>query len=53
MPMLGSIPRILPMLPMIFSVPKPYNLIWQGAIVFYNNIWKVPGPIRVIAAVFL
>ena len=34
------------------SAEKPYNLIWQGAIVFYTNIWKVPGPIRVIAAVF-
>lgn len=34
------------------SAEKPYNLIWQGAIVFYNNIWKVPAPIRVIAAVF-
>lgn len=34
------------------SAEKPYNLIWQGAIVFYNNIWKVPAPIRVIASVF-
>ncbi len=32
--------------------PKPYNHIWQGAIVFYNNIWKVPAPIRVLASMF-
>lgn len=31
---------------------KPYNKIWQGGIVFYNNIWKVPSPIRVLSAVF-
>jgi len=30
----------------------PYNHIWQGAVVFYNNIWKVPAPIRVIASVY-
>lgn len=29
---------------------KPYNLCWQGGINFYNNIWKVPAPIRVLAA---
>lgn len=34
------------------SAERPHNLIWQGAIVFYNNIWRVPPPIRVIAAVF-
>lgn len=31
---------------------KPFNKIWQGAIVFYNNIWKVPAPVRVLAAMF-
>ena len=31
---------------------KPYNKIWQGAVVFYNNIWKVPGPVRVLSAMF-
>lgn len=31
---------------------KPYNTIWQGAIVFYNNIWQVPAPIRVLASMF-
>lgn len=31
---------------------KPYNVIWQGAIVFYNNIWRVPSPVRVLAALF-
>lgn len=34
------------------SHPQPYNQIWQGAIVFYNNIWKVPAPIRVLASIF-
>jgi hypothetical protein len=31
---------------------KRYNKVWQGGIVFYNNIWQVPGPIRVLASVF-
>lgn len=31
---------------------KPFNTIWQGSIVFYNNIWQVPTPVRVLAAVF-
>lgn len=34
------------------TAEEPYNVVWQGAIVFYNNIWRVPAPIRVIAAVF-
>ncbi len=34
------------------SVKKPFNCIWQGAIVFYNNIWQVPAPIRVLASMF-
>lgn len=34
------------------SRPKPHNTIWQGAIVFYNNIWQVPAPIRVLASMF-
>lgn len=29
-----------------------YNRIWQGSIVFYNNIWKVPAPVRVLSAIF-
>ncbi len=32
--------------------PKPYNRVWQGAIMFYNNIWEVPAPIRVLASSF-
>lgn len=28
---------------------KPYNKFWQSATVFYNNIWKVPAPIRIIS----
>lgn len=31
---------------------KPFNKIWQGGIVFYNNIWQVPSPIRVLASIF-
>ena len=34
------------------STDSPYNKIWQGAVVFYNNIWKVPPPIRVLASMF-
>lgn len=29
--------------------PRRYRRIWQAAIVFYNNIWRVPAPIRVLA----
>lgn len=29
-----------------------YNKVWQGGIVFYNNIWQVPAPVRVMASVF-
>ena len=31
---------------------KPFNRIWQGSIRFYNNIWEVPAPIRVMASIF-
>lgn len=31
---------------------NPFNKIWQGNIVFYNNIWQVPAPIRVLASMF-
>lgn len=31
---------------------KPYNHMWQGGIVFYNNIWQVPAPVRVLASIF-
>lgn len=34
------------------TIDKPYNHIWQGGIVFYNNIWEVPTPVRVLAAIF-
>ncbi len=34
------------------NLDKPYNVIWQGAVVFYNNIWRVPAPVRVIASMF-
>ena len=32
--------------------PKRYRRIWQAAIVFYNNIWRVPAPIRVLATLW-
>jgi hypothetical protein len=28
---------------------KPYNKFWQSAIVFYNNMWQVPAPTRIIS----
>lgn len=34
------------------TTAKPFNRIWQGGVVFYNNIWKVPAPIRVLSSVF-
>lgn len=34
------------------TVEKPYNKIWQGGIAFYNNIWEVPSPVRVLSAIF-
>jgi len=34
------------------SSKDPYNRVWQGGIVFYNNIWEVPGPVRVLASIF-
>lgn len=30
----------------------PFNHVWQGGIVFYNNIWKVPSPVRVLSSIF-
>ncbi len=29
--------------------PKRYNKFWQSATVFYNNIWQVPAPIRILS----
>jgi hypothetical protein len=29
--------------------PKRHNKFWQSAIVFYNNIWQVPAPTRIIS----
>ncbi|MBI2442903.1 MAG: glycosyltransferase family 2 protein [Candidatus Levybacteria bacterium] len=28
---------------------RRYNKFWQSAVVFYNNIWKVPSPTRIIS----
>lgn len=30
------------------SLPNPHQHSWQGGIVFYNNIWQVPAPVRVV-----
>jgi len=32
--------------------PARYERIWQAGIMFYNNIWQVPAPVRVLAALF-
>jgi len=32
--------------------PHRYRRIWQAAITFYNNIWQVPAPVRVLASIF-
>lgn len=32
--------------------PRRYLRIWQAGIMFYNNIWKVPAPVRVMASIF-
>jgi hypothetical protein len=37
---------------LFLSSKKPFNRIWQGGVVFYNNIWKVYAPIRVLSSVF-
>jgi len=29
--------------------PQRYNKFWQSATVFYNNIWQVPAPIRILS----
>jgi len=29
--------------------PKRYNLIFQPAIMYYNNIWRAPAPVRVFS----
>jgi cellulose synthase/poly-beta-1,6-N-acetylglucosamine synthase-like glycosyltransferase len=32
--------------------PNRYERIWQAGIMFYNNIWSVPAPVRVLASTF-
>lgn len=32
--------------------PDKHYRIWQAAITFYNNIWRVPAPVRVLASIF-
>lgn len=32
--------------------PRRYERIWQAGIMFYNNIWEVPAPVRVLASTF-
>ena len=30
----------------------PYQRFWQAALLFYNNIWRVPMPVRVIHTIY-
>ena len=32
--------------------PRRYQRFWQPAVMFYNNIWRVPAPIRALATVW-
>src|SRR3989304_1270692 len=32
--------------------PNRYERFWQGAVVFYNNIWRVPLPVRVVHTIY-
>lgn len=32
--------------------PHRYLRFWQGALLFYNNIWRVPIPVRVIHTIY-
>lgn len=34
------------------TLDKPHLKTWQAAITFYNNIWRVPIPVRVMASIF-
>jgi len=30
----------------------PYNKFWQAAILYYNNIWRVPMPVRIVQTIY-
>ncbi|OGY21272.1 MAG: hypothetical protein A2126_02110 [Candidatus Woykebacteria bacterium GWB1_45_5] len=32
--------------------PNPYEKFWQAAILFYNNIWRVPMMVRVVHTIY-
>lgn len=32
--------------------PQRYNRFWQGALLFYNNIWRVPLPVRLVHTLY-
>lgn len=32
--------------------PAPYLKFWQAALLFYNNIWRVPMPVRVVHTIY-
>lgn len=34
------------------NTDERFNKVWQGSISFYNNIWEVPTPVRVMASIF-
>lgn len=31
--------------------PNRFHRIWQGVLLFYNNIWRVPAPVRVFSSI--
>jgi cellulose synthase/poly-beta-1,6-N-acetylglucosamine synthase-like glycosyltransferase len=37
---------------LFLSNPNRYIRFWQGALVFYNNIWRVPLPVRVVHTIY-
>lgn len=32
--------------------PQRYSRFWQPAVMFYNNIWKIPAPVRALVTVW-
>jgi hypothetical protein len=36
----------------LLASKNPYNKFWQAAILFYNNIWRVPMLVRVIHTIY-
>lgn len=46
-------PKYLSNLTYLFlKSPTPYLKFWQAALLFYNNIWRVPMPVRVVHTIY-